>query len=396
MTTIVRANLNTFNTVEDATGGTVPGDAATGHVMRMVEEFEDFLDPTETPFTSSMRKGAPVDQRKVEWGTGALTPNVATLNEALDTTEVDVDVNTGHGKRFQVDSIIKIDSEIMRVTGIAVDTLTVVRARGGSTAAAHTTAATIDIIGIGGLENSDYPQGPMTFGDLDHNFVQRFQRYLQIDLRENVTPNWEFRDSNHMAALMARTAKEVAILREKAALMGGREAGSSTASSLMGGLDGYIASGTTYNLSAGLLDVQDLDTALSDLWTNVGPENAAKTAIMNMNAKRIVSSLINPNRRFTSDTTKATLKFESVELDAGILTFMVSRYVPAGVIYFVNMDDISLHSYKNLDWHERMTATQGDYEKTALAGDFTIMFKNNATRAKIHNFSTTLADYQTF
>ena len=56
-------------------------------------------------------------------------------NEALDASETDVDVD--EGAQFTVGDIIKIDSEMMKITAINTNTLTVTRAYNGTTAATH-------------------------------------------------------------------------------------------------------------------------------------------------------------------------------------------------------------------------------------------------------------------
>jgi len=65
----------------------------------------------------------------------------ATLNEALDTTELAVDVTVATD--FEVLQTILIDSEQMYITAITVNTLTVERGVNGTTAATHSTGAAI-------------------------------------------------------------------------------------------------------------------------------------------------------------------------------------------------------------------------------------------------------------
>ena len=57
------------------------------------------------------------------------------LNEALDASETEVDVD--EGGQISVGDIIKIDSEMMKVTSISTNTLTVTRGYNGTTAATH-------------------------------------------------------------------------------------------------------------------------------------------------------------------------------------------------------------------------------------------------------------------
>lgn len=78
------------------------------------------------------------------WGHSNTTVlSSATTSEALDTSETGVDVSAGTA--FAVGHTILIDSEQMYVTAISGNTLTVVRAANGTTAATHLTAAAISI-----------------------------------------------------------------------------------------------------------------------------------------------------------------------------------------------------------------------------------------------------------
>lgn len=72
-----------------------------------------------------------------QWGFPETTElSGSLLNEAVDLTETAIDVDTG--THFQAGQIIKVDSEWMHVDSISSNTLTVVRAFNGSTAATHT------------------------------------------------------------------------------------------------------------------------------------------------------------------------------------------------------------------------------------------------------------------
>lgn len=64
-----------------------------------------------------------------------------TTAEALDASETGVDVTDGTA--FSVGQIARIDNELMYVSGIATNTLTVTRGANGSTAATHLTSATV-------------------------------------------------------------------------------------------------------------------------------------------------------------------------------------------------------------------------------------------------------------
>jgi hypothetical protein len=75
------------------------------------------------------------------------------------------------------------------------------------------------------------------------------------------------------------------------------------------------------------------------------------------------------------------------------LKFVKSRYIPAGGYYFVNLSDITIHPYKNGAWKEVRLPSSGPYVKGRFTGDYTMVFRNNAARAKITGASTDENDY---
>ena len=85
------------------------------------------------------------------WGAGLFggTNNSAfqtTIDEDLDASETGVDVATGQGSNFATNDVVLVGSELMSVTNVSTDTLTVTRGANGSTAATHSDGANIFLL----------------------------------------------------------------------------------------------------------------------------------------------------------------------------------------------------------------------------------------------------------
>ena len=85
--------------------------------------------------------------------TATFTDSTTNTAEALDRVETDVDV--GDGSLFSRGDYIKIDNEIMLVTGISSNTLTVRRGWSATTAVSHNTSADV-YIGTSFTHNNDW------------------------------------------------------------------------------------------------------------------------------------------------------------------------------------------------------------------------------------------------
>jgi hypothetical protein len=136
-----------------------------------------------------------------------------------------------------------------------------------------------------------------------------------------------------------------------------------------------------------------LMTVAQDLWTAVGEDKMAKTILLGGFMRRAMSSLWNSNRIADVKDTETTLVWKAIDTDFGRLRFVLSRYIPAGAAYFVNLQDITIHPYKGGAWKEVRLPSSGPYVKGRFTGDYTIVFRGNAARAKIVNASTSEADY---
>jgi hypothetical protein len=93
------------------------------------------------------------------------------------------------------------------------------------------------------------------------------------------------------------------------------------------------------------------------------------------------------------DTTRATLMWDSIKLRSGTYQIGVSRWVPDGVIYGVNLNKMSYHPFEGLDWHTTKHTTDGDYDWISISGDFTFVLEEEHSMFKLFNFDSNLDNY---
>ena len=102
-----------------------------------VSDIVGIVSPYETPLLDAL--GDPLKAAMStyhEWLEDGLLPNKDAINDNVFTDpDVDTDFVVEHGERFQVGDEIQVEGseELMLVTGVSGDTLTVVRGYGGTT-----------------------------------------------------------------------------------------------------------------------------------------------------------------------------------------------------------------------------------------------------------------------
>lgn len=410
--TYITPPLNTYST--STTSGTgYPGDAATGHGMREFTSYIDELELYNTKFLAMVKKGKPVTQAKVEFGVRKQTPHTVGLLTTMTNNQTTMILASGDGPKVHNGMVILIPSdgtnaaEIVWVpdsgTNVSVDTVTIVRAQGGTSGVAHVATLVCPIIGVATTDNSTHPTGVITFGNLYFNNRQRFAEKIQVDSAEDIQKNWEDPDGGLFERRLEKIAKDLKVKFEKALLRGRRQTGAADVSAkrppMLSGIEHFAELSTnTYALNSALFNIYDFETALRTGLNNIDV-NFGDIAVMNYNTKAIIDSLPNIKRRLTATDTKLDLRLETVEFSAGSLNFLAlpSDRWPDGSIVICRSKDLEIRPYVGLDWHfarqKPGVETDGDFAIGSISGDFTFIPEALDPFAWISGFDTTLANY---
>lgn len=367
-------------------------------VVRDLRPAAAAMEPRDTPFTSSVGFGAPVAQEKHEWARRAWTPIESAIGAQQLIAATTLTVTAGQGKYFARYMVLKILNEIQWVTAVAGDVLTVVRAQGGTTAVQHEVAEKVRIIGTAMPQMLDYALSPFTWGDQFFNYPQRFSGAVKGDRRFYQIETYEGGANTDHDRRVNDELETQRLLLEQALFYGRRQAGDPTVGaerpSMMGGVNEYIGitGGGTRKTISGDLNIYHLEEALMDFDSTVGT-NAPRQIVMNLKTKQILNRLMNSRREGTMQDTTARLVWNRVEFTTGEYSFMISRWVPDGEIWLLNIRDLSLRPFRSLGWHERVLPSAGEYMWTGVGCDVT--FEAGAPKAMgvIDGWNTTLGNY---
>lgn len=393
MTTVVNVPGTTYTTDAFPASGAIPA----AMVIRDLRPAAAALEPRDTPFTSSVGFGAPVMAEKHEWARRAWTPIESAVQTQQDATQTTLIVTAGHGKYFARYMVLKLENEIEWVTAVSGDTLTLVRAQGGTTGAIHAVAVKVRIIGTAMPQMLDYALSPFSWGNQFYNYPQRFSGAVKGDRRYYAQATTYEGAVDHDKKVDDELDTQ-RLLLEQALFFGRRQAGDPTVGaerpSLMGGLNEYIGitGGGTRKTITGDLNIYHLEEALMDFDTTVGT-NAPRQIIMNLKTKQIINRLMNSRREGTMDTTTARLVWNRVEFTTGEYSFMISRWVPDGEIWLLNVRDLSLRPFRSLGWHERVLPSSGEYLWTGVGCDVTFEAGAPSAMGVIDGWTTTLGNY---
>jgi hypothetical protein len=153
----------------------------------LAEDVSDLIgvvSPYETPLLDAL--GDPMREATSthhEWLEDELLPNKDAVNDSTFTDPAtDTDFVVDNGSRFRVGDQIQVEGseELMFVTAISTNTLTVIRGYAGTTAEDLADNQVINILGNAGLEGADKPTARFSNRTRCGNYTQIFTALVEV------------------------------------------------------------------------------------------------------------------------------------------------------------------------------------------------------------------------
>jgi hypothetical protein len=310
---------------------------------------------------------------KYEWLLGVnAAPRVTTAAEDLDNSETGVDVVDG--SLFKEGDVIKIDDELMYVSGVVGNTLTVTRGFGGSTATTHLTGAQATRTTIARLEGADYDTGYTTEATDDYNFTQIFSEAVKVTGSEQVDTKYGITDTMayHLAVLMGGSdgmgekfkAGTLPILLQNTFYHGRRNAGAAGIPRAMGGFEQFVTTNVE-NLAGRAVTRKDVEDLFVKCFLAGGKPD---TLIMNAWLRRKMSSFYEGTITTTRSEKRGGSTITTIETDFGSVEIMFDYLCPPDRLYMVDSEKLGWITYR--DWQVIDRPSMGDYEVKEILGEF--------------------------
>lgn len=222
-------------------GNFVPGTKTTfdnnGATQRLeIADGLKFLNPTNSVKILKMKglDGFTFANHKYEWRETVLAPRKETVTINDSATALTV----ADAYAYQVNTILRLEAEILRVTGIASATsLTVVRGYAGTSAAAHTSKPALNL-GTAMPEGADASSGLADNGLELYNYDQIFERAVTLSAHEIAALTVE--KGNPLSAQLTRRTIEIYEEFANAMFNGVRYRDSSNKIYTMGGMKQFV------------------------------------------------------------------------------------------------------------------------------------------------------------
>ena len=362
-----------------------------------VSDLIGIISPYETPLLDAL--GDPMREATSthhEWLEDELLPNKDTINDSTYTNPTtDTDFVVDHGSRFRVGDQIQVEGseELMLVTAVNSNTLTVVRGYAGTTAEALADNKVINILGNAALEGSDKPSARFTNRVRKGNYTQIFTATVEVSGTDLAASQLGLADE--MDFQKQERLRELLRDLENTVVNGGQPAstpeGSGSVRRTIEGIIQHLSTNIFHTGDSGFPTGNDLDEAkinyvLRKIWEN--SSGNVDLIVVGGFQKRKINAFCADSRTYASGDTTFTDMISVYESDFGVCRIITTRWVPQDAALLLDSSRISVLPLAGRSFYFKPLASGGDYESGELIGEYTLELRNEAAHGIIRDLTT--------
>lgn len=369
-----------------------------------VADIVSIVSPYETPLLDLLGDPKrPAFNTIHEWIEDTLLPNTDAVNQttfspnAQDATSVTV----ANGVRFQVGDLVRPGNatEVMQVTAVAGNVLTVVRRYGGTAASNLSNALRLTILGNAALEGADAANARFTNRARRQNYTQIFAATCEVSgtmqaVRHlGIQDELDFQKQERMRELLRDL--ENCVLNGTAP--GSTPQGSTTVRRSMNGIIKQIATNQFTPGVAGFpagggagsdLSEAVLNTALRNIWEQASAK-VDTIVVGGMQKRRINQFIASTSRAYLPEDKRLGEIVSVYESDFGVCRVVMSRWVPQDSVLLLDSSRIEVLPLAGRSFQFKPLARVGDATAGQVIGEYTLEFRNENAHGIIRGLSTT-------
>ncbi len=364
---------------------------------RVISEIINRIDFTEAPL---LKKFGTQNQgrfrfdrwpgTKYVWLLDTMSPRSTTLAEAVDAGETAIDV--AEGSYFKEGDVIKVDSELMYVSSVSTNTLTVTKGFAGTTDTTHDSGATAYRTTIARVEGADYDTGHTTEATENYNYTQIISEAVKVTGSEMVVDKYGIANTMayHMAKLMGGSdgigerfkAGTLPIMLQNTFYHGRRYVGAAGVARSMGGFEYYVTTNVTNLAGAAVTRKHVEDMFVSSFLAGGKPD----TLVMNAWLRRKMSSFYEGSIRTERSEKRGGSTITTIQTDFGDVEIMFDWLCPTDRLYMVDSSKLGWVTLR--DWQIVDRPSTGDYMVKEILGEFGFVLTSEAAHGYLYNCST--------
>ena len=365
-------------------------------LQELAEDVSDIISivsPYETPLLDHLGD-APREATSTyhEWLEDTLLPNKDAIdqNGLDDATKDTTSVTVANGDRFRVGDQVQAagSKELMFVTAVSTNTLTLQRGYGGTTADELADTDTLHILGNAALEGDEAPAARFTNRQRRGNWTQIFTSALRVSSSDfavrklAIADELDYQKQERLRELLRDLENTVINGAAPAANPQGSSSVRRTMKGIIPSLEtNLFAPGVSSFPSDASLTEAQLNLALRLVWENAS--SRIDTIVVNGAQKRRINNFITASRGYASQDDTYRDMVSLYESDFGVCRVLLSRNVPTDTILMLDSSRVDVLPLTGRSFHYKPLASTGDYEAGELIGEYSLEFRNELAHGMI-------------
>jgi|LSQX01.1.fsa_nt_gb hypothetical protein len=367
-------------------------DQSAGEFLDLSNELAEIIRRDNTAFISRVGISGVATETLHSWMEDQLNPNTATMAESggLNNSKTDIDVASGHGVRFKIGTLFRVvragSTEVMQVTAISTDNLTITRGYGSTSAQDHgsTTNYTLQIIANPAQESQDAPADESRARTKVSNYTQIFQKGIKTShtmrsvLQAGVADEFTFQIARRLMEIMRELDSSV---------INGISSGSQGSDSVyrsMGGIIEFASqAGGNVNTTSEALTPSVINAMVKQIWDDGGTPNFI---LVGGTLKRAISAFDQSYRRMSYDGNTAGYVVDKFVSDLGfMLDVIVDPWMPDDVCIVGDLSKVRVLPLRDDAMRAEELAKTGRSWNAQVTGQYTAEFRNAKEAFAYHN-----------
>ncbi len=371
--------------------------AALPEIAEDVSDLVGIISPFETPLLDVL--GDPLRSAAStyhEWLEDSLLANKDIINDgSISDPDGDTSVTMTNGSLFRAGDQIQADGseELILVTAVSGNDLTIVRGYGGTIPENLVNGQLVRILGNAALEGADKPAARFTNRVRKGNFTQIFTASVEVsgtDMAVNqigVSDEMDYQKQERLRELL-RDLENTVI---NGGLPESTPQGSATVRRSMKGIIPHLSTHVYRTGDSGFPTGTGLgEDMINYVLRNIWEESSSNIDLIVTGGfqKRAINSFLTESRSYNAGDTTYRDMVRVYESDFGACRILTTRWMPQDAVLLLDSSRVSVVPMAGRSFHFKQLASNGDYECGELIGEYTLELRNEAAHGMIRGLAT--------
>ncbi|MBX6361288.1 MAG: DUF5309 family protein [Acidobacterium ailaaui] len=323
------------------------------------------LNPHQTPLINLLGFGQPVTQTEHQWYEDEMFAYESTVNGAK--TASDTTITVADAEPFRAEQVVKIGDELLKVTAVNGNDLTVVRGYAGTTAAAIADGAKVEVQFTEGVEGADARAARFKPRKRVSNLTQIFDDTIQISGTAEAVTQYGIADLYTYEK--QKKQLELALQLEKALINGIKYENGQIRQ--MAGLRSFIQTNVTD--VNGPLTADAINNLAQDIYEKGGFANGGRFVILvPAKQKRALSALDQDKIVLERAENVRGQVVDMFVSDFGQFEIMVDNNLAPDELFLIDANRISIRPLANREFFHTYLGVRGDHREGMIVGEYTL------------------------